>query len=880
MTASARAAFGSATRTIVSAVLDAGDRPVDRFAVESVVLTFDSGAVESEQLLKRILEPARVSAWGYKEIPALAQRAVELAAAAPDLLVELYATAFGHDEESTEVTSMRGGVMPLSSNRSQDFEMARYALGVDFGKVIAADEDAAVKALEASSTIVARRRARPGDIPPVALDWPGGSIRLVADNSAWWDGQGHEHDLDAMLSAFERRVEELASDDAGLTALLDRMEGTEWPAVVLARVLSAVADSPSRTASAEPDTPADPAPSAGEGPAAAEPAHDLGALLAVARDLLAQRDVLMHSDLELAAARAFAAVFASADEATRSQLEQIALDLREGVTENAERGEWLRQAAEHRRDQLIGFLDPEQLVSTAARERRAELDARESGPPPVVRDRMSSRHPPEPAAEPATVGNTRVQALLDPLRGIYEARHTNAEPPVPATELIDPVRAVLAELATLPDVDDQVLQEVHLHLGEVAKAIGRQPVGEPTGDERAVMREVARALQDAAAPSASNDARWDSDLPTLSRVAPRADAAKLWLLLAAHGEHDNELLDGVRGAARDESPEVRLRVAERAWWLRDTEEDLAWELAEQLAASEPRWFVAVTNIDNLRALARLDRERALAALVTLHRRMVTAGAPDWAVAASSIQLLAHWIDHGAAAGREELDRVVDLSATDPDRAEHAIYPWREILTAGDDTEDATARRARAIELWTRIAEAALTPFEQIMAAEGRDEDQLKALGKLLLKVTTEVQFAAGASGLDRDPGDWQPSREEHARLWHEASALFDAVCRVGIPAAADDIVKTLASYVDQDPKGVLRRLTMVLATAEPFGYQSDSLAESSFNGLVAGLLSRQRDVIVADAQSRNWLLEALASFVRAGSASARRTLLGLDDLLR
>jgi uncharacterized membrane protein len=49
---------------------------------------------------------------------------------------------------------------------------------------------------------------------------------------------------------------------------------------------------------------------------------------------------------------------------------------------------------------------------------------------------------------------------------------------------------------------------------------------------------------------------------------------------------------------------------------------------------------------------------------------------------------------------------------------------------------------------------------------------------------------------------------------------------------------------------------------------------------VAALLSRQRDVIVADVQSRARLLEALASFVRAGSGSARRTLLGLDDLLR
>lgn len=183
-------------------------------------------------------------------------------------------------------------------------------------------------------------------------------------------------------------------------------------------------------------------------------------------------------------------------------------------------------------------------------------------------------------------------------------------------------------------------------------------------------------------------------------------------------------------------------------------------------------------------------------------------------------------------------------------------------------------------MWTRVAEAALAPFERLIAAEDRDEGRVKALGKLLVKVTTEVQFAAGASGVDRDPGDWEPSREEHARLWHEASALLDAVCRIGIPAAADDILKTLASYVDHDPKGVLRRLTKVLATAEPFGYQSDSLAETSFNGLVAALLSRQRDVIVADAPSRTRLLEGLTSFVRAGSVSARRTVLGLDDLLR
>ena len=159
-------------------------------------------------------------------------------------------------------------------------------------------------------------------------------------------------------------------------------------------------------------------------------------------------------------------------------------------------------------------------------------------------------------AAPATAEDARVNSMLEPLLGIYEARLANADPAVPATQLVDPVRAVLAELATLRHGDESTRQEAELHLGEVAKAIGRRPIGDPTPDERAVMREVARALQDSADPGVGDDGRWDSEHPALSRVAPRADAARLWLLLAAHGEHDDELLDGIRRAARDESPEV------------------------------------------------------------------------------------------------------------------------------------------------------------------------------------------------------------------------------------------------------------------------------------------------------------------------------------
>jgi hypothetical protein len=174
----------------------------------------------------------------------------------------------------------------------------------------------------------------------------------------------------------------------------------------------------------------------------------------------------------------------------------------------------------------------------------------------------------------------------------------------------------------------------------------------------------------------------------------------------------------------------------------------------------------------------------------------------------------------------------------------------------------------------------ITTDERLIIADDRNEDQLKALGHLLLKIAAEIQFAAGASGLDREPDDWQPTR----RAARPSMAG-------GVPAARRRLPHRNSRSRGrhrQDPclirrprpQGRPAPVTKVLATAEPFGYQSDTLAETSFNGLVAALLSRQRDVIVADADSRARLLEALASFVRAGSGSARRTLLGLDDLLR
>ena len=845
-----RDAFGQAARTELGRMLEAGDRPVERVALESVVLTFSSDEAASTELLARLLDPPRVAAFGYGELMWVAQQAAVLVAVAPALVVRLYDVAFEHDEQSAEVTSMREGVMPMTSTRSQDFGMVRYSLSQVFGAVIAADRNAGMEALRKAAMRVAARRTSVTDGQALSVRWPGGDLEVTRDGSGRWDGSGLESELGTMLQAWQAALITRCDDPASLTAWLEVMAGRSWPAVIIARTFSAARSG------------AEPCP----------------ALLEAIGATLAESAVLRDDDLGHAAVRALAAAFTGMDDVARKEVEDIVF----GLVDDAGDDRFGRESSGHRRDEFLRAVDVGLLRSPAAAERRAALEASMSagGQGPSGDGWIGEAWPPQ--AQPANEAEERMHELVAPLEQLRKAQFSNAEPPVEAASLVAEMRGVLAALEVLGgDLSEREVLHAQGHLGLVALAIGRRTPGDLTPDQRELIRDVARALERSPVPRGHDDERWESEHVGLSWPLPRADAALLWLQLGAHGACDEELVNAVRCAAGDPAAAVRLQVAKKAWWLRERAPEVAWEVIEGMCASEPTTHVGVETLESLHGMSVLDSERALAAAAGLHVRLLDRRAPRWAIGATSTYVVWSWTHDGSEVGRREAERLIAGAGNDPQGSSHVLFPWREALTAGDDHPEDTARRRRAIELWTGIAVSALAPFEELLGTTDTDDgERLKALGHLLLQLAAEVQFAAGASGLEPGENDWRPTPHQHARLWREAPALLDAVCRIGIPAAADDVVKTLASFVDVDPQGVLERLVVVLAVAERFGYQGDDLAEKSFNALVAALLSSQRDVVLGDEVSRAHLLAALESFVRAGSASARTTLLGLDDLLR
>ena len=846
-----RDAFGHAARTELGRMLEAGDRPVERVALESVVLTFSSDEAASTELLARLLESARVAAFGYGELMWVAQQAAVLVAVAPALVVGLYDAAFEHEEQSEEVTSMREGVMPMTSTRRQDFGMVRYSLGQVFGAVLAADGDAGMEALRKAAMRVAARRTNVTDGQTLSVHWPGGDLEVTRDGSGRWDGSGLEPALGTMLQAWQAALVTRCDDAACLTAWLEAMVRRSWPAVVIARTFSAARSG-------------------------TEPCL---ALLEAIGAALTESAVLRDDDLGHVAVRALAAAFTEMDDAARNAVEDIVLGLVEGPGDDP----FERESSGYLRDQFLTAVDVGLLRSPAAVKRRAALDAASMSPGgqrPLGDGWIDEARPAQ--AQPTNDAEERIHELVARLEPLREAQLSNAEAPVQAASLVAETREVLAALEVLGgELSERAVLHAQGHLGIVALAIGNRTDGDLTPDQRQLIRDVARTLERSPVPLGHDDERWETEQVGLSWPLPRADAALLWLQLGADGACDEELVIAVRCAAGDPAAAVRVQVAKKAWWLRERAAEVAWEVIEGMCASEPTTFVGVETLESLHGLSVLDAERALAAAAGLHVRLLDRRAPRWAIGATSTYLVWSWTHSGSKVGRREAERLIAGAGSDPDGASHVLFPWREALTAGDDNPEDTARRRRAIELWTGIAVSALTPFEQLLSTPDADDgERLKALGSLLLQLAAEIQFAAGASGLEPGENDWRPTPHQHARLWREASALLDAVCRIGIPAAADDIVKTLASFVEVDPKGVLGRLVVVLDVAERFGYQGDALAETSFNALVAALLSSQRDVVLSDEVSRAHLLAALASFARAGSASARTTLLGLDDLLR
>ena len=838
-------ALGATARGLLRYALGeefADDRPL-RQGVETVALTFATSPAESESLLRRLIEPTRLAERGYAELFTLAQAAEDLHSVVPAFVADLYEAAFSTREESTDPVQLTGGVLATTSTRRQDYDMGLYVLAEGFPEFLRAAPREAVRGLIAARRSYAKEHGPTGDSRRVgAFDFRGNTARVADDYSLTWDsGSFGRDDAGKLLNDFEERLEQLAdvTDTGTIEMMLDVVGAAEVPAAIWRRILRVAARRPAVMAT-------------------------------ILLEALTSHVLLEKPDTQELAALAVVAAYTHLAAGDQEKINRTVNGLPDAFEEQAD-GEELR-------DMLQAAL-------------RGDVEVPAARHPELVTDPWPSG---DWQRDPPAVGNPsqdqrRFDELLLPVKALSLA-------PAPPIETIDWPAAMAGTRAleeALPrlDVPDHDRDEAAGFIAAAClRAVGREPLPHDAASRFAL--ETLTWLARHPKPEVETSLDGFDEGRGWNVPAPRIDAAKGLLALGrAPGLLDEAALATIKQLADDPAAAVRYAFASKLRWLRDTDLDLTWELAERIARLEPSRMVQAELLRTVAVLATIDQDRALDLALEMHARELARTEPrDVLLTLIGGFLIELSVWTGADHGDTILDRLTQDLAGRHKETERVLFRLREAATTGEigHLDDRVEVRARAISVFERLLVAGVNAFDQIVQASRTDRgvdlgdrvDEFRRISEVIDHTAAEVFFASGAYiDVSNDP---RPRLDEakRRRFYYEADGLLDALVRIAWPpSAVHHVLEILQEAIAFAPREVLLRIGQLVRSSRDWGYQNDSLAQGTFVEIVQTYLTAHR-TLVSDEEARIALLDSLDAFVDAGWPAARRLVYRLDEAFR
>jgi DNA-binding transcriptional ArsR family regulator len=848
-------------------------------ALQCVCKTFESDPTASAALIRRCLEVPHISQYGFEEMPWLAREVNRLISLDQRLVEEIYRIAFGYQEASKEPTPIgQSRILPLISNRRQDYEMALYELAEVFPTFLEhAPENATRALIDVMEAYVVQRH------PPVSGEWhedtfdlDGRRACLRTDYSSIWDeGDTYRHDEPLrMLDAFQQYLERLAErqeDIERLRQLVQILISENRLAVLFRRALRVAARCPA----------------------------------AVCNDILPFAwaiPILTCYDTTTPAGEFLKAIFPTLGLRERERIERAILSIPEAVPEDH------RKAGEHIRNRLLGCLTDDKLVTDEAQRVLEQLRASNAVPPnePPVRFEAWSR----PYGEEEYLREQGVSVEAEPNRKIRELERPVkefADKHLNSTPTLEEVSGVLTPLKTLyealsgADIDAVHPKQRDHAWGSLAAACGR--IGrndglsceEPAGSfVKTVLLEASGHAEPTHDPA--DDAQFDEH-PSWGGPAPRIEATEGLIVLARSPSCATlEVVEALERLSNDPVPAVRFQIASHLNALYRTAADLMWRITERMCREEPSRGVLQGLLSGpIQRLAGAEPDRIASLTRTIFDR-VREGPGAKIVREFCVGILAGlyiWRDL-AQCGEVTLDIAMN-SAAYPDEAPHLLAHLREPLTHGpihpaDPARDAIRRRA--LDLLDRILRSAYDGLREIERRHSgvplndwppQDQESIKSLAHLINNVGSTVYFSSGA--YDRkaqgQPREDQPlTRERAQRFYREAGSILDQLADIGYPSVTHHLLETLEAFISGDPRGVFIRIGRVVRAGQQGGYQYESLAAELIVKLVERYLAEYRTLLREDAECRQALINILDIFVQAGWPSARRLSYQLEEIFR
>jgi hypothetical protein len=851
-----RRQVGVAARAVMNFAFDAqyGERLMP-LAIGFVAKTFGTDRAASRRLVERLLERDRMKEHAANDMHWLASDVGEIAAHDTDLVVQIYDRVFAHTIEEDAPTSLGNSkIMPLRSNRRQDFKMSQWALKEALPAFAKAHPLATAEVAIKVSRGHIRNEHQPTEPVEMLTMTIGSQVGLITqdDSHSWAASHRGQHSGDA-VQIIDGFVEMLkTATDTDVIAIADRLIAENEHAWLWNRLLM-VANARG------------------------------GALAAKLWPWAAQIELLRSLDTMKPAIDLLASQYSQRSSAEKQEVEERVLAA--AFPESYDPTD----SALYFKQRVFGAIDTEARETQAAKDIVDEAIATGTV---VTNDDGHRLYDPGfgKREEHGWLRDKGVDIAAEPNASILAAVtacENNALKEAADTE------ARLADVRTLRDrlisggVAAHPLVAVH-GWEKVAWTIERMTadwavVSVLTVSHRTEIEDLCKSMN----PTLASLSTPDEDK---LKHARENTAGVIMNIVRGVPEAEARFTAEIRAFSSDKSPEVRNGIASRIAFLWGAEKFLLWDLAEEFANKETNARVLVHLLNFLIRASNSEPERIGALTQTLLQRGNIEKGEGRDIFHESIGTLVFhlWVRHGQTAARRTIDRWLADRVTFKAELRHGAFSIREGLVVGYNNDLAVDQetRSRCQKLAFEIIDRSARGLEEYIALDGADQTDARSAeasddAALLDQMSDQFFYAAGAPETQKGKEPLALGKiEDRKRYLADNETTFRRVGDVGAPKAIHYMLRLLNFLSPGDPTLVFDLTAhALLQGGKLHGYQFESMGADQFVNMIGRTIADHRELF-DDRARRLALVEVLEVFVEAGWPTARRLLYRLPEALR
>ena len=774
----------------------------------------------------------------------------------PPFVAEIYERVFAHRETSTHATPMGTPVVPMTSNRRQDFDMCIYELNKHYGDFLAASKEHAIRGgIAAVDQFVERDHVNPyiherHTIEELTDRFAFGErdAVYVTDLSEIWRASSHQDEelkiADAIFDHIETAAEshDERSIELVLRLFVEKARMAFWWAELLAL-----------------------------GARHAELFAQRLYPLCVAEPVLASNATIKQLTDFIAAAYPFWLP------EQRRDVERAVV----GLSRYDADEEW----ALDRRQRILGLIPADLIVTDEARTVKAEmaLAGRQPTNEPLVRLSFSSEHVGEPewlreqGADLEKLSNQRLREISSPLETFNTSWH-NAIPTSTAVAEILPTIKQSNRLLGNTDADAPVVAMVRTRMATTAMLAAR--AAKPTD---ASFELVLSILLDAARhPLVDGDEPRNEDRDYVAwSPRPETEAAQglPWIALR---RPDQETLETIEALVRHPDAIIRYLVVQELFRISDVAGDLFWRLIDERIVRDNASIVRLAICQSLvRIIGRQHGRVADAA-----RELWTVLPQDRSKRSEFRDILLDivvWLrlERGDIWARGALDGLARAPTSNPSLLHAAVFCfWHKAIPSRLTehrvvVEDVLGFVSEAVRQTCRVLR------ERDHAHDERDADQLKELYGVIDESVAHVYFC-----LSRDHSrDGNATPEARREFFSLVAPILDEILDFGLDCGfvlaptVHHFMELLNEVVQFNARRAVIMAARAARAGEGTNYNMDSLAIGKVVQLVERILADHRSE-VQDAEALQALMDLLDVFAATGWPEAIQLVWRLDDLFR